>query len=102
MYPAGALTPPLGLNAETGDEGNVEAGPDGCEPAVPGAICANRRSGSNENASTTGNHRQRAPARKQFKPWLKSNRSPNGDLIIIETEKSYRAVVPPVEVIGAG
>ena len=79
----------------------MDDGTEGCDVTEPGAICANTRFGSNENASTTGNHRQRAPARKQFKPSLKSNRSPNADLIIIETEKSYRAVVPPVEVIGA-
>src|SRR5204863_1866748 len=82
-------------NAET------EAGLEGCEPVVPGAICANRKPGSNENASAVSKHRQCGPVRRRFKPLLKSERSPNANLIIIEAEKIDVAVVLAVEVIGA-
>ena len=67
--------------------GNVDVGTEGGDVTGPGAICADTRPGSNENATAAINRRERAPTRKQFKPSLKSNRRPNADLIIIETEK---------------
>src|SRR4029453_19492193 len=67
----------------------------------PGAICANTKTGSNGNANAAGNHRQCAPARRRFKPMLKSKRSPNANLIIIEAEKIVIAGVLAVKVIGA-
>ena len=96
MYPAGALTLLLGLNAET------EAEPAGCcKPVVPGAICAHRKPGSNENTSAAGNHRHCALVRRRFTLLLKSSRSPNANLIIIEAEKIDIAGVFAVEVIDA-
>ena len=101
MYPAGALTPLFGIGTETAG-GNVDVGAEGCDVTGPGGICDNKRSGSKEIASTIGNHRQCALDWRRFKPSLKSNCSPNADLIIIKTENSDRAVVPAVEVIDAG
>ena len=100
MYPAGALTPVFGNGAElTG--GNVDVDTEGCDVTGPREVCANTRPGSNENATAAINRRQRAPTRKRFKPSLKSNRRPNADLIIIETEKIERTAVLAVQVIGA-
>jgi hypothetical protein len=83
------------LNAE------IEAGLEGCTPVVPGSTCAKTKPGSDEKASAAGNHRQCAPARRRFNPLLKSSRSPNADLIIIETEIVVITGVFAVEVIDA-
>jgi hypothetical protein len=100
MYPAGALTPVFGNGAETAG-GNVDAGTEGSDVRELGGTCDNKMPGSKDIASRFGNHRQRAPTRRRFKPSLKSNRRPNADLIIIETERIERTAVLAVQVIGA-
>jgi hypothetical protein len=100
MYPAGALTPVFGNGAEIAG-GNVDVDTEGCDVTGLGGICDNKMPGSKDIASTIGNHRQRAPTRRRFKPSLKSNRRPNADLIIIETENIERTAVLAVQVIGA-
>src|SRR4029450_7373793 len=67
----------------------------------PGMVCANKKPGSDEKANAAGNHRRCAPGRRRFKPLLKSNRSPNANLIIIETEQIVITGVFAVEVIDA-
>ncbi len=75
---------------------------DGCDAAEPGVNCPSKMPGRSKIASTIGSHRQRPLARSQFRPGLKSNRGPNADLIIIETEKIDRAEVLAVEIIDTG
>ena len=75
---------------------------DGCDGAEPELNCPREMPGSNKIASTIGNHRQCSLARTRFRPALKSNRSSNTDLIIIETEKIDRAEVLAVEIIDTG
>ena len=89
----------FGNGAETAGV-NADIGTEGCDVTGPEGICANRP-GSNENASAAINRRQRAPTRRRFKPSLKSNRCPNADLIIIETERIQSTAVLAVQVIGA-
>ena len=90
----------LGNGAETAGV-NVDVATEGCDVTGPEGICANTRPGSNENATAAVNRRQRAPTRRRFKPSLKSNRCPNADLIIIETERIQSTAVLAVQVIGA-
>ena len=80
----------------------MDAETDGCDAAEPEVICPREMPGTNEIASTIGNHRQCSLARSRFRPALKSNRSSNTDLIIIETEKIDRAEVLAVEIIDTG
>ena len=75
--------------------------PAGRDGAVPGAIWANRNSGSNDSASAIAND-PFVPARKRFKPCLEPNRRPNADLIILPTEEIFVAAVLPVQVIHPG
>ena len=80
--------------------GNVD-GAEGCDATVPGVNCPNKMPGSNETASAITGHR-RVLGRSRFGPRLKSERSSNADLVIIETEKIERAAVLAVEIIDAG
>ena len=80
----------------------MDAETDGCDAAEPEVICPREMPGTNEIASTIGNHRQCSLARSRFRPALKSNRSSNTDLIIIETEKIDRTEVLAVEIIDTG
>ena len=79
--------------------GNVD-GAEGCDATVPGVNCPNKMPGSNETASATTGHR-RVLGRSRFGSRLKSERSSNADLVIIETEKIERTAVLAVQVIGA-
>ena len=81
--------------------GNVD-GAEGCDATVPGVNCPNKMPGSNETASAITGHRRRVLGRSRFGSGLKSERSSNADLVIIETEKIERAAVLAVEIIDAG
>ena len=72
------------------------------DPLVVGAIWADRKPGSNPNATTIGKHHPGIPVRKRLNPFLKPDRRPNAHLIIIETKEVDRAAVVAVEIIGAG
>src|SRR5437763_8002622 len=85
MYPAGGLAPPVDAGAEVGGD----------------TAWAKRDFGRN-NASAIANHHPCIPVRKRFKPRLKPERSPNADLIVIETEEIVVADVLAVQIIYAG
>ena len=89
------------VGGETG-AGNLNVGPEVCDVAASGATCANRMPGSNENTSTVGNHWEVTPSRRLSKSRLKSNRSPNANLIIIEAKEIDIADVLAMEVIDTG
>ena len=80
----------------------MDAGPEVCDAPVSGAICASKRFGSNEDASATARHLRQALAGRQLRPWLKSNRSPNANLIIIEAKEIDIADILAMEVIDPG
>ena len=70
-------------------------------PLVVGAIWADRKPGSNPNATTIGKHHRGIPVRKRLNPFLKPDRRPNAHLIIIETEEIDITAVLAIEIIDA-
>jgi hypothetical protein len=69
------------------------------DPLVVGAIWADRKPGSNPNATRIGKQLPRIPVRKRLNPALKPDRRPNANLVIIETEAIDITAVLAVQVI---